>query len=849
MSEPMPDPNVWAELKAAFAELVDASPAERTVRLERIARERPELAARLETLLAADTSADERLHEWERGPGESGAYSVDDPLGLVGETVGHFRVTGVLGRGGMGIAYRAWDERLDRAVALKFLLPRDAIDGEAKTRLLREARAASALDHPNVCTIFEVGETGAGLFFAMPAYTGETLRDRLSREGPLPTRLALDLMLQLLRGLESAHDAGITHRDLKPGNLIITADGTLKILDFGLATIRNLDDTSSSVTPGTIAYMSPEQLGGGAVDSRTDLWSAGVVLQEMLTGRPPFGSGASLGTPWSILNDDPPPSGAGSEVDGFIARLLAKEPSSRFASAEEALAALEPLAPGPAGAVKARRGQRNLALATFASVLLTSGGLLVRDIYARSGEAVAPSVAVLPFTDAASNNAAEYLGEGVAEEILNALVRVAGLRVPGRRSSFGFREGDASIAEIASQLGVRAVLLGNVQRADGSIRVDARLVDGRTGRVLWSDRWDRPQGDMEAVRSAIVAGVTDALGLRFVARSTTRTADFETYELYLRGLFHWNRRTPQDLNMAVDFFEQAIGRDSTFAPPWVGLALARAVLPALNGSSNDLLVRAEDAASRALALDSTLSDAWAARAYALHWQWRWADAESAFRRAIALNPASAIAHEWYGEHLAKTGRTAEGERMMRQAVDLDPLALVARNDLGIVLMLDRRYDEALAQFHLVNEADPSFALPLLLEHRIRLVMGDASAAAEAGRRAAELMRMSDPDDMVLVARATADPALREQAMAVLDRWSRRPSPPWPDIAMYATLLGDRNRALDALEAALRAHSPHMASLRMVPWFDPLRDDPRFRAILRALAFPLLPSSENRFRQR
>jgi serine/threonine-protein kinase len=369
------------------------------------------------------------------------------------------------------------------------------------------------------------------------------------------------------------------------------------------------------------------------------------------------------------------------------------------------------------------------------------------------------------------------------------------------------------------------------------VRIDARLIDGQTDRVIWSDTWDRPIDDIAAIRSGIVDAVVDALGIPLDARSALTPVDFAAYELYLRGLFHWHRRTPQDLALAVDFFQQATRIDSTYAPTWAGLALAWAVLPALDGSSNELLDRAQDAAARALAIDSTLSDAWAARAYALHWQWRFDEADLAFRRAIALNPASSTAHQWYGEHLAKMGRAEEGERMVRRAIELDPLALVAGSDLGIVLMLDRRFDEALAQFERVNRADPAFALPFLLRHRIHLLMGNATAAEEAGRRAAELIRTFEPDDIALLSLATADTTLRAAAGAVLDRLARQPSPRWPDIAMYWALLGENDRAIDALEAALRARSPHLVQLRMAAWADPIRGDPRFHRILRQLGFP------------
>jgi serine/threonine-protein kinase len=369
------------------------------------------------------------------------------------------------------------------------------------------------------------------------------------------------------------------------------------------------------------------------------------------------------------------------------------------------------------------------------------------------------------------------------------------------------------------------------------VRIQVRLVDPRFNRPIWSDRFDRPLRDIALVRSEIASTIADALTVRLVPSGAEPPSNFAAYELYLRGLFHWHRRSPQDISRAIDFFQQATHHDSTFAQPWAGLALAYAVLPALDGSSNELLQRAEQAAARALVLDSTLADAWAARGYAMHWQWRWIDAEQSFQRAIALSPTHSTAHQWYGEHLAKMGRTAEGERMVRRAIELDPLALVAQNDLGIVLMFDRRFDEAIAQLQRVSRADPGFGPALLLQHRIHVLLGDTGAAAETGRRAAELIRIFDPAEIALISRATRDPALREQAIAILKGWERQSSPRWPDIAMYFTLLGENRLAIDALEQAMRARSPHLAQLRAAPWMDPLRNEPRVQEIMRRLAFP------------
>jgi TolB-like protein/Tfp pilus assembly protein PilF len=457
---------------------------------------------------------------------------------------------------------------------------------------------------------------------------------------------------------------------------------------------------------------------------------------------------------------------------------------------------------------------------------------------APAGAAERASVAVLPFVDTSPDRTQAHLGEGLAEEILNALIAVPGLRVPARASSFRFQDRDLPAAELARQLGVAAVLEGSVHRAGDSVRISARLLDAGTGRYLWSHTFTREFRDIFAVQAEIGRTVASALQVRLAPASPRPpTENVVAYELYLRGLFHWNRRTPLDLRLAIDFFTQATQRDASFAQPYAGLALTYVTLALLDPAATDLLPRTHDAAARALALDPSLAAAHAARAYAYHWQWQWQDAEREFRRALALDPSYATAHQWYGEHLAKMGRFREGEAHLRRAIQLDPLSLVAQNDLALVLMLARRFDDAVAQLERVRRLDPAFPLRLNLLHRVQLAAGNAPAAAEAGRGWAELTGSADPDELELLALATADSSLRPRAMAVLERWQREPKPRLADIAMYRMLMGDDQGALAVIERAVEARTPMMAGLKVAPWHGPLRRDPRMQALLRQMRFP------------
>ena len=388
-----------------------------------------------------------------------------------------------------------------------------------------------------------------------------------------------------------------------------------------------------------------------------------------------------------------------------------------------------------------------------------------------------------------------------------------------------------------------SILTGSVRKAGSRVRISAQLIDARTDRHVWSRTFDGDDNDVFSVQAEIARTVADAMKVRMASgwslNAAPPTASAVAYDLYLKGRAHWNRRTANDLRQAIRFFDAATRIDSTFARAYAGLALAYTVLPLSPGAMapSEALPRMEAAATRALELDSTLAEAHAARAYTYHWQWRWADADREFRRAIALNPNDVTSRQWYGEHSAKMGRWREGEAEVRRAIALDPLALGPNNDLSIVLMLNRRYPEAIDQLERTRDMDPTFALPSFLLHRAHLWAGNIEESAVAGRRASELGWGNAPNDLFMLSRAVGDPRRRGDAFDVLARWQREPLPNWTDIAMYFTLLGDRERAIVALQSGLRAHHPRLSQLKVSPWTDALRGDPRFEEIMRQLAFP------------
>jgi serine/threonine-protein kinase len=874
-------PERWARLKDAFATLSELPKSERRTQLAALASRDPELAERVEELLDADDRADSVLQQFdltgprspaapneldESGDGATPDPAVSDPFGYSGQIVGQYRVHEVLGSGGMGVVYRAEDTRLGRPVALKFLLPQYSLDAAAKERFLQEGRAASALDHPNVCTVYAVGETDRGqLFLAMACYQGETLKTRLAR-GALPAPDVVTIARQILLALVAAHGVGIVHRDLKPGNVMLLPDGSVKILDFGLAKVDDLTLTGPGLRPGTVAYMSPEQLEGTAVDQRTDLWSLGVVLYEMLAGKRPFGGGHDLSTVYAILHDEPsPPShvrrDALSIYDAIVHRLLRKDRDERYTTATDVLHDLDASASGAPtrqrldGADSSRRSRRSI-LALGALGIVAVGAAIVTlsrvgaanraETQSQSGpttSAMAPvdarSVAVLPFVDMSPGRDQAYLGDGISEEILNALASVPGLRVPARTSSFSFKGRNLQVREIARQLGVANVLEGSVRKDSNRVRITAQLIDARSDTHLWSQTFDREVADVFGVQTEIARTVADALKLRLASGSPTGAPSAAAHDLYLQGQFFWNRRSPDDLRRAIDLFEEAIRADSTYARAFAGFAKTYASLPitASDAPVEASLAKAEAAATRAIALDSSLAEAYSALGYAYHFQWRWNEAERAFRHAIELDPNDAAARQWYAEHLVKMGRAREAEAEVRRAVMLDPLSPLAQVNLGLVLMLGGRFREAIAQLEQIARMDPSLVSAQILLNRVYLLVGDTEKAAAAGRRSAELRGMPNADDFVTLARATHDSSERARGLDVLDRWKRGPRPPWPEIASYYALMGERDQTVEALEHGLAARSPGMAGVKVVPWLDSMRDDPRIARIIRAMHFP------------
>ena len=864
----------WQEIRAGFDEIVDLDPDTRAGRLAALADSDPELHRALELLLKADAEATGN-HGALAGRSTPGYDQQADPLGIAGRTISHFDVREVLGAGGMGVVYRAHDKQLGRAVALKFLLPHYNLDPSAKARFQREAHAAAALDHPNLCTVHEVGTTERGwLFLAMSLYEGETLRARLKRDGSLPVGECLEIARQIAEGLQAAHAAGVVHRDLKPGNVMLLPDGTVRILDFGLAKARDQSFSETGAHFGTVSYMSPEQVRGDKVDGRADLWALGVLMYEMLTGRKPFNGDEEVAVALAILHDEPPlPSKYRSEIspslESLVLRLLRKDPARRYASAElvlRDLARVRTLASGTVGMLMARsrrvrravadsmRERRGALFAASGVAALVLAYLAVH--FAQGPTTQAPpaspglstvSIAVVPFANVGGDSTNLPFSDGFADELTTSLGKVKGMSVMSRTSAFGLKRKGLDAREIGNQLHVQYVVDGSVTRIGDRRRVGARLIDVSTGKEIWSDVFDHNTltDDVftieDSVTRSIVHQVLPRISSATIASAKRPTENREAHELYLQGRYFFERRDSAGLRKAQEYFRQAIATDTSYALAYTGLADAYALQPNFGFMLPSRgFPTAKRYAALALAHDSTLVEVHVTLAFiALFHDWDWPTVAREFDTALRLNERYAPIHLYRGWYFLVKDSSDAAIGELRRAVELDPFSGLNNTRLVTILFYGGHYPEALAQARKVFERDPNFVGVRQELARVYITLGRCPEALAALQHSAD-----QPLTLLLGVRGYtyAKCGRRADAVAELNRLLGR-ARAGEYVSHYALALiqaglGDDDQALAELEKAYFERAPALFVMKLEPAFSRLRSDPRFVAVARKVGLTI-----------
>ncbi len=780
---------------------------------------------------------------------------------IISDTISHYRILQKLGAGGMGEVYLAEDTQLGRRVAIK-LLPTETISDEhARKRLVREARAAAMLDHPNICSVYEVGEADGRSFIAMQYIEGETLDAKLKRK-PLELKESLKIASQVADALAEAHAQGIIHRDIKPQNIMITARGQVKVMDFGLASViagatDSAAETQSMLTTpgsviGTVPYMSPEQVRGEVLDGRSDIFSFGVVFYEMLSGRQPFASESAAATASAILTHEPPPLArfapdVPEELQRIVRKCLEKDRERRYQSARDlSIDLLNLQRDSDAGAVtdekatlQPRSGLRRLTFVALPLAILAAISIAVY-LLAIGGETI-DSIAVLPFVNVNADPDMEYLSDGITESLINGLSQVPRLRMIARSSVFRYKGKEVDPQTVGRELGVRAILLGRVTQRGDNLSISAELVDARDNSRIWGEQYNRKLSDILQVQEEISREISGKLRLRLTGEEQERvtkryTENTEAYQLYLKGRYFWNKRTEEGLKKGIEYFQQAIEKDPNYAPAYAGLADCDSLLPFYTDMPpREAFPRAKTEAIKALEIDQTLAEAHSSLAYVkAYYDWDWSEAEREFKRSLELNPNYATAHHAYSRLLASLGRLDEARAEIKRAHELDPLSLGIQANVGMISYFGRQYDQAIKQLQETLELDQKFFVP---HWGLGLAYEQKGMYEEAIAHFQQAVSLSGGSTNVIASlgHAYAVGGHEIEAQKIIEELKDRAKRGYVSsyqIALVYIGLGHKDQAIEWLENAYQERSTLLGYLKMDPRFDSLRSDPRFAELVR-----------------
>lgn len=881
-------PERYQQASEIYHAALELKPEQRSAFLDKACGADDDLRREVESLLAAH----DKVGDYFASPAlevAAGLVAVNQSPSLVGQSLSHYRVLSLIGAGGMGEVYLAEDTRLDRKVAIKFLPPESVGDERAKKRLLREAQAAAKLDHPNICAIHEVGEADSRNFIVMQYVEGETLASRLERK-PFELSEALALAIQIADALSEAHARGVIHRDIKPANIVLTARGQVKVMDFGLAKVITDPNqvqseaitaafvTEPGVIVGTVPYMSPEQVQGEALDARSDIFSFGAVLYEMVGGHKPFAGKSAAATFSAILSSDPPPltrfvPDVPPELVRITRKCLEKNRERRYQSMRDVLTDLENLHAGYESAKTSERGElttasgntavptqsvrrrgiltSRIAMVGYGLAVLLLLGVVIYAWRFRGASTPAPeikSLAVLPLDNLSGDASQEYLADGMTEALITELSKIGSLRVISRQSVMQYKRAPKTMPEIARELNVDAVVDGSVLRANDRVRITAQLVRAATDEHLWAKIYERELSDVLALQGDIARGIASEIKIKLTPQeeallTKTREVNPAAHEAYLKGLYWLNQAIDEPRTEEIErlhkksfeYFGQAINLDPNYALAHAALSSSYMLL-ATSGFP-DFYSKAKESALKAVAADDSLAEAHRELAYAM-WRYDWniAAAEMEFNRAQELAPNTAL---WaHAQFLSTLGRHEEALQKFKLAEDRNPLTLLLKINAAAAYIDARQYDRAIKQFQTVIDLDPkqssahgglctAYILKGMYEEGIVLCQKAPDQSGEMSRE-------------VHLAWAYATAGKRSHAITILnnlkDRMKEQYVSPLGMAALYSAL-GQKHDALTQLERAYEKHDDILLWLKVDPTLDGLRSEPRFTALLRRIGFP------------
>jgi len=833
-----------------------------------------------------------------------------------GTRLDRYEILSLLGKGGMGEVYLARDTRLDRQIALKLLPARFTQDEECVRRFEREAKAASALNHPNIITIHEIGEIDGTHFMATEFIDGQTLRQQM-KQARMMLEAALNVSIQVASALTAAHAAGIVHRDIKPENLMLRGDGVVKVLDFGLAkltegpksavgadaeTLLEKVTTHPGAVLGTPQYMSPEQARGEKADARSDIFSLGIVLYEMIAGRPPFKGANAIDVIGAILRAEAPPlkpalaeapESLAHQLEHIVTKALRKDREARYQTIKDLQIDLKDLKEELIYQAKSRAASQVESGGGAMSAMNLNPGLETDKVAGTPTNEVSParttssaeylvseikhhklgaglalallviastalyfffpqshkpidSLAVLPFVNVGSDPNTEYLSDGITESLINQLSQLPQLKVIARSSSFKYKGKETDPQEIAKALSVEAIVTGRVTQRGDHLLVSAELVNTRDRTQMWGEQYERPVSDLLAVQREIAKEISGNLRLKLSGAEQSRvtkhyTENPEAYQLYLKGRFYLNQRATEALKKSIEYFNQAIEKDPSYALAYAGMAEAYVSLPGYSvASPQDAYPKAKAAAKRALELDEALAEAHTALADVLfRYDWNFPESHREFQRAIELNPNYATAHQWYGHwYLLAMGRFDEAIAEGKRAQELDPLSLIINRDLGSNYLLVRQYDKAIEVLRKTIEMDQSFPNAHWTLSWAYALKGSFPEALAEYRRGQQLD--DNPAQLGYLTHLYAVSGQRDEALKTLDQMKelakQRYIPAYSFVLAYAGL-GEKDQAFAWLERGYQDRDPNMTYLKIDPFLDNLHSDPRFADLVRRIGLP------------